>query len=198
MDHCIPNSLLFPSHLETQGMSMRYAQRHTPLFTGAGNPTLIDTSRSIPNGVDKIVEDARQKKQNGLEFQQNVCKFPGGVNCYHSLGNRETMPVCLSWRTSYLIGITDNSALCLICTSEFLCAAVLLCEQLLSPTRYLQLKKKWFSPWTHFKPSLCEDLWHRDCVESKLKLQWMCLPTWSQIRAEDRFCILNIKFLLKV
>lgn len=142
MDHCIPTSLLFPSHLETQGMSMRYAQTHTPLFTGAGNPTLIDTSRSIPNGVDNIVEDARQKKQNGLEFQQNVCRFPGGVNCYHSLGNRETMPVCLSLRTSYLIGITDNSALCLICTSEFLCAAVLLCEQLLSPTPYLQLKKK--------------------------------------------------------
>lgn len=106
------------------------------------------------------------------------------------------MPVCLSLRTSYLIGITDNSALGLIWTSEFPCEAALLCEQLF-PTPYLQLKKKLFSPWTNFQSSVCEDFWHRDCVESKLKLQWIFLPTWSQIRAEARFCFLNMKFLFK-
>lgn len=47
---------------------MRHVQRPTPLSAGAGNPTFADSRGPIPTGVDKTIEDARQKKQDGLVF----------------------------------------------------------------------------------------------------------------------------------
>lgn len=78
-------------------------QRPTP--AGAGNTTFSDARGPIPTGVDKAVEDARQKKQDRLEFPQNVCRLPAGVNCYCSLGNSGAMPVFPCWRTGSVLHI---------------------------------------------------------------------------------------------
>lgn len=84
---------------------MRDPQRPTSLSAGAGNPTFTDTGSPFPTGVSKAVEDARQKKQDGLEFPQNVCRPADGVNCYRSLGNSRAMPVCPCWRTGSVLHI---------------------------------------------------------------------------------------------
>lgn len=79
------------------------AQRPVALSIGTGNPS--DTRGQMPTGVNKETEEARQKKQHGLEFPQNVCRIPAGVNCCSSLGNTVAMPVCPCWRTGSVLCI---------------------------------------------------------------------------------------------
>lgn len=81
------------------------AQRPTALSTGTENPTVTDTRGQMPTGVNKKIGEARQKKQDGLEFPQNICRIPVSVNRCSFLGDSVAMPVCPCWRTRSVLRI---------------------------------------------------------------------------------------------